>query len=81
MANLPRRVAGAAAVHFEDEWEEARPSWGTDRGRGRHMAVEAVAFAAGHRVGGGHAHAAVEVARGGADARARVGRAVDDGDV
>ena len=33
------------------------------------MAVEAVAFAAGHRVGGGHAHAAVEVARGGLEKR------------
>ena len=45
------------------------------------MAVEAVALAAGRRVGGGYAHAAVEVARGGADARAPVGRAVGDGDV
>ena len=81
VADLPRRVAGAATVHFEDEREEARPGRGAERGRGRHMAVEAVALAAGRRVGGGHAHAAVEVARGGADARARVGRAVDDGDV
>ena len=81
VADLPRRVAGAATVHFEDERQEARPGRGADRGRGRHMAVEAVAFAAGHRVSGGHAHAAVEVARGGADARARVGRAVYDGDV
>ena len=81
VADLPRRVAGAAPVHFEDEREEARPGWGAERGRGRHVAVEAVAFAAGRRVSGGHAHAAVEVALGGADARAPVGRAVDDGDV
>ena len=81
VADLPRRVGGAAAVHFEDEREEARPGRGAERGRGRHMAVEAVAFAAGCRVGGGHAHAAVEVAHGGADARAPVGRAVDDVDV
>ena len=74
-------LGGAATVHFEDEREEARPGRGADRGRGRHMAVEAVALAAGCRVGGGHAHAAVEVALGGADARAPVGRAVDDGDV
>ena len=81
VADLPRRVAGAATVHLEDEREEARPGRGAERGRGRHMAVEAVALAAGCCVSGGHAHAAVEVARGGADARARVGRAVDDGDV
>ena len=67
VADLPRRVAGAAPVHFEDEREEARPGWGAERGRGRHVAVEAVALAAGRRVGGGHAHAAVEVALGGAD--------------
>ena len=47
VADLPRRVAGAATVHFEDEREEARPGRGADRGRGRHMAVEAVALAAG----------------------------------
>ena len=41
VADLPRRVAGAAAVHLEDEREEARPGRGADRGRGRHMAVEA----------------------------------------
>ena len=81
VADLTRRVACAAAVHFEDEREGARPGRGADRGRGRHMAVEAVALAAGGCVGGDHAHAAVEVARGGADARARVGGAVDDGDV
>ena len=52
VADLPRRVAGAATVHFEDEREEARPGRGADRGRGRHMAVEAVALAAGRRVGG-----------------------------
>ena len=66
MADLPRRVVGAATVHLEDEWEKTRPGRGADRGRGRHMAVEAVAFATGRRVSGGHAHAAVEVARGGA---------------
>ena len=49
VADLPRRVAGAATVHFEDEREEARPGRGADRGRGRHMAVEAVALAAGRR--------------------------------
>ena len=76
VADLPRRVVGAATVHLEDEREEARPGRGADRGRGRHMAVEAVAFAAGRSVGGGHAHTAVEVARGGADARAPVGRAI-----
>ena len=81
VADLPRRVAGAATVHFEDEREEARPGRGADRGRGRHMAVEAVALAAGRRVGGGHAHAAMEVARSSADARAPVGGAGDDGDV
>ena len=81
VADLPRRVAGAAAVHFEDERQKARPGRGADRGCGRHVAVEAVALAAGCRVDGGHAHAAVEVARRGPDARARVGGAVDDGDV
>ena len=50
VADLPRRVAGAATVHFEDEREEARPGRGADRGRGRQMAVEAVALAAGRRV-------------------------------
>ena len=50
VADLPRRVAGAATVHFEDEREEARPGRGAERGRGRHMAVEAVALAAGRRV-------------------------------
>ena len=28
VADLPRRVAGAATVHFEDEREEARPCRG-----------------------------------------------------
>ena len=50
VADLPRRVAGAATVHLEDEREEARPGRGADRGRGRHVAVEAVALAAGRRV-------------------------------
>ena len=50
VADLPRRVAGAATVHLEDEREEARPGRGAERGRGRHMAVEAVAFATGRRV-------------------------------
>ena len=35
-------------MHLEDEREEARPGRGADRGRGRHVAVEAVAFAARH---------------------------------
>ena len=32
VADLPRRVAGAATVHLEDEREEARPGRGADRG-------------------------------------------------
>ena len=52
VADLTRRVACAAAVHFEDERQKARPGRGADRGCGRHVAVEAVALAAGCRVGG-----------------------------
>ena len=55
MADLPRRVVGAATVHLEDEREKARPGRGAERGSGRHMAVEAVAFGAGHSTPAGPA--------------------------
>ena len=35
VADLPRRVAGAATVYLEDEREEACPGRGADRGCGR----------------------------------------------
>ena len=37
VADLPRRVVGAATVHLEDEREKARPDRGADRGRGRQI--------------------------------------------